>query len=331
MRNLSFNVCWAVSVKVEDVVSEERPRKGMVGTAVGLTLEKDRSRNYWQSRNIRRKQCFWVSYSDGGAEVIRAVVESSHVQRPLVFPLHKHTQTHKHTNTLFTWTSKSLRGSFLLIDDGFTQNKQMCSRNICKINVYVIFVSLRYFLWCVLFGASTRLSLCGRCPCPEWVWAAVINVSWSRCEGHAATRPLFSIASPPLPALLTVMVTSQLTGTSVTTQHTPAVFTKDLEPPRVSEWTSSSSIVSGSSSSSSSDLCVRPVSRPVSRVRNLVNTSTRSLGRFHTLSCCVLTWTHEDMLHTCYQEASGEDPEHVQRHWLGNHMITKGPFYHCTR
>ena len=29
-----------------------------------------------------------------------------------------------------------------------------------------------------------------------------------------------------------------------------------------------------------------------SRVRNLVNTSTRSLGRFHTLSCCLLTWTH---------------------------------------
>ena len=50
------------------------------------------------------------------------------------------------------------------------------------------------------------------------------------------------------------------------------------------------------------------VSRP-SRVRNLVNTSTRSLGRFHTLSCCLLTWTHSDMLHTCYQEAAGEDPE----------------------
>ena len=45
-----------------------------------------------------------------------------------------------------------------------------------------------------------------------------------------------------------------------------------------------------------------------------INTSTRSLGSFHTLSCCVLTWTHSDMLHTCYQEAAGEDPEHVQRH-----------------
>ena len=42
------------------------------------------------------------------------------------------------------------------------------------------------------------------------------------------------------------------------------------------------------SSSSSWDLCVLPVSRP-SRVRNLINTSTRSLGSFHTLSCCLLT------------------------------------------
>ena len=70
------------------------------------------------------------------------------------------------------------------------------------------------------------------------------------------------------------------------------------------------------------DLCVLPVSRPVSRVRNLINTSTCSLGSFHTLSCCLLTWTHSDMLHTCYQEAAGEDPEHVQRHWL-RHLFSQ--------
>ena len=79
------------------------------------------------------------------------------------------------------------------------------------------------------------------------------------------------------------------------------------------------------SSSSSWDLCVLPVSRPVSRVRNLVNTSTRSLGSFHTLSCCLLTWTHSDMLHTCYQEA---DPEHVQRHWLRHLFSHREPAEH---
>ncbi|CAB1424109.1 unnamed protein product [Pleuronectes platessa] len=50
------------------------------------------------------------------------------------------------------------------------------------------------------------------------------------------------------------------------------------------------------------------VSRP-SRVRNLVHTSTRSLGSFHTSSCWFLTWTHSDMLQMIYQEAAGEDPD----------------------
>ena len=58
-------------------------------------------------------------------------------------------------------------------------------------------------------------------------------------------------------------------------------------------------------SSSSWDICVLPVSRP-SRVRNLINTSTRSLGSFHTLPCCFLTWT-------CYTHFTRRLQEKIQK------------------
>ena len=64
------------------------------------------------------------------------------------------------------------------------------------------------------------------------------------------------------------------------------------------------------SSSSSWDICVLPVSRP-SRVRNLINTSTRSLWILWTFTCSILTWTHSETLLGGCKKSSRRYPEQL--------------------
>lgn len=97
--HLSRGVC-AAPVEVEVVVCEEHPRQVMVGTAVGLTLAGHRQvkgaepqtgeRGGATEREKKRKA---ASYGDCRAEVVRALVETGHVKRPLVFPLQTHSSS----------------------------------------------------------------------------------------------------------------------------------------------------------------------------------------------------------------------------------------------
>lgn len=84
---------------MEVVVCEEHPREVMVGTAVGLTLAGHRQvkgagpqtgERGGATGRAKRKA---ASYSDCRAEVVRALVETGHVERPLVFSLRTHSSS----------------------------------------------------------------------------------------------------------------------------------------------------------------------------------------------------------------------------------------------
>lgn len=79
----------AASVEVEEVICEQHPREVVVGTAVRLTLPTDRQTDALESCSHGNKEDGEkpLSYSDCGAEVVRALMETGHVERPLVFSL----------------------------------------------------------------------------------------------------------------------------------------------------------------------------------------------------------------------------------------------------